>query len=335
MCKLNASNDGKKTSGDLSDHPTISVIAAAYEDPQTVERFIDSTLKVMVETGESFELLLIDDGSESKTWKMIKQKAMETSYIRAWRLSRNFGKEAAIIAGLRLARGNAVIIMDADLQHPPALLPRFIALWNRGSIPIVEGIRLDRRTQGLIKRGFVNIYYALLRLLADADLKNSTDFVLLDRRIVNEFNRFSERQTYFRGLIHWSGFERAQVPFEISPRLTDKGKWTLLRQLKHAVYGLTSLSAKPVFFIMGVGVFGLIASFLLGIQTFLNWLLGHAFPGFSTVILLQLIFGSMELFCMGLIGIYIVTIFVEVKHRPRFIIDTMTQEKDYNPPQAD
>jgi len=335
-------NDEHKAfqSQDNPSAPLITILTTVLEPPETVMEFVETVGRVMENTKWRYELLLIDDGSEPETWEAIKEKAMQTGLVRGFKLSRNFGKESAVMAGLKLARGNAVLIMDADLQHPPELIPRFISLWEKENFPIVHGVRVERNNQRIFKKILVKTYYALFRILTGADIQDSTDFVLLDRRIVDQLNRFGERQTYFRGLTHWIGFERASIPFEIAPRTTGKSGWSIIQQFRHAFLGLTSFSAKPIFFIMLMGLLGLACSFFLGIQTLYNYVTGSAQPGFSTVVLLQLIFGSMELFCIGLIGVYIVNIFVEVKNRPRFLIDDFiedagqipdSEKNDHNP----
>ena len=304
--------------------PEISILATVFEKPETVMEFVSTIEAVMGKSNRRYELLLIDDGSLPETWEAIKKIAGEAGTVRGFRLSRNFGKESAVMAGLQAARGKAVIIMDADLQHPPDLIPRFIELWENQGVPIVQGVRTGRGNQGILKRILVKTYYALFRILAGVDIENSTDFVLLDRRIVDQMKQLGERQTYFRGLTHWIGYERATIPFDIAPRTSGQSGWSAIKQIRHAVLGLSSFSAKPVFIIILVGLLGLICSFFLGMHTLYNYFAGSAHPGFSTVILLQLIFGSIELICIGLIGIYIVNIFVEVKHRPRFLVSETT-----------
>lgn len=309
----------------------ITILAMVLEEPQTTIRFIESVVGVMDQAKLSFELLIVDDGSPKQTWQTILEAAKKDSRIKGLRLSRNFGKEAALMAGLSHARGDAVIIMDADLQHPPSLLPHFISLWETQNVPIVEGQRIDRSSQSLLKKVVVETYYALFRLLTGLNLRNTSDFVLLDRRVVEEFKALPERQTYFRGLAHWVGHEKAVVPFEVTKRQTGETCWSLINQLRHGILGLSSFSARPVYLVMTIGLLGILGSILLGIQTLYNWLAGNAFPGFSTVILLQLFFGSIEIFCMGLIGIYIVNIYVEVKKRPRYLVDDKTLEEEKEP----
>ena len=314
----------------LSDgiEPEITILSAVLETPETIKLFIDAIESVMENLCHSYEILLIDDGSSPETWKIIGQKAMDRKHIRGYRLSRNFGKESSIMAGLKLARGRAILIMDADLQHPVELIPKFVSLWNKGKIPIVQGVRMNRRNQRIVQKVFVKGYYVLFGALTGIDLQDSTDFILLDRQVVDHLNQLKERQTYLRGLAHWVGFERVLIPFKIAPRNTGKSGWSIFQQLRHAFLGLSSFSAKPVYSIIFLGITGLLCSLILGIQTLWNYLYGSAEPGFSTVILLQLAFGSMQLFCIGLIGVYIVNIFVEVKHRPRFIIEDKTDNAE-------
>lgn len=298
----------------------ITIIAPVHENPNILNTFTDAVLKTMQQTGEEFEIIIVDDGSGDATWNTILQKAEENKCIRGLRFSRNFGKESAIFAGLRSAKGDAVIVMDSDMQHPPEIIPSFIKCWGNGTIPIVEGIRANRGVESSLNKGIVKLFYKLLKWITGLNMEGKCDFMLLDRRIVDELISLPEKQTFFRGLTNWMGFERAIVPFDTAERVGSQSTWSLTKKFKFAMLGIVTFSSNLVYLMVIAGIISIIFSFILGIQTFGNWISGQAVEGFTTVILLQLFFGGFIVFCLGLVGIYIANIYIEVKQRPQYII---------------
>lgn len=267
-----------------------------------------------------YEVIFVDDGSADETWQVIRRLTSEQPAFRAIRLSRNFGKEAALSAGLDAARGDAVVIMDGDLQHPPSLIPELVSIWSRGEADVVETIKTHRGTESIFSRLRVKAFYGVLRFLSGFDLEGMSDFKLLDRRVVEEWRKLEERNRFFRGMIAWLGFRHVQIPFEVQSRTTGDSSWSMWKLFWLAIGAITSFSTLLLHFSTFAGAAFAIAAVFLGAQTFYVWFSGHAVAGFTTVILLLLIIGSAVLLSVGVIGEYVARIYHEVKRRPTFVV---------------
>ena len=267
------------------------------------------------------EILVVDDGSGDGTWDTITTMAKVDPRIRGVRLSRNFGKEAAIAAGLELARGDAAIVMDCDLQHPPQLLGEMIGIWQRGEAEVVEAFK---RTRGPLAS---RMFYAIFERLSGIDLLGASDFKLLDRRVINTYNSLRERNVFFRGLTAWIGFRRAAVHFDVPSREAGRSRWTRVKLIALAVTAILAFSPIPLFIVLGLAAIFFVVSVLLGAWALYLWAIGHAVSGFTTVILLILMSGSMILAGLGVIGLYLAKIYDEVRGRPRSIVSEATWEE--------
>ncbi len=297
----------------------ISLLIPFYNEEKQIPATLDVVIPIMAATGLDFELVLVDDGSRDQTWTVIERAARADPRIRGLRFSRNFGKEAAICAALDAADGDAVILMDGDLQHPPQHIPEMIRLWQSG-YDIVEGIKVTRGKESLASRLNAQVFYGLFRWFSGYDLRNASDFKLLDRRVVEEWKGLPEHDTFFRGLSAWLGFRRVTFAFEVAARESGGSKWSLFKLAALSINAITGFSAMPLQFITISGLILLIGSMALALQTLIHWFNGTAASGFTTVILLQLLIGGAIMISLGLIGIYIARIFTEVKGRPRYII---------------
>ena len=299
----------------------VSVVMPAFNE----EQVLASTVReVQQQLDHAFagdhEIIIIDDGSGDGTWDTITTLARVDPRIRGARLSRNFGKEAAIAAGLELARGDAAIVMDCDLQHPPQLLGQMIGMWQRGEAEVVEAFKQTRGP--FASRAF----YALFERLSGIDLVGASDFKLLDRRVLNTYNTLRERNVFFRGLTAWLGFRRAAVHFEVPARATGRSRWTRLKLLGLAVTAILAFSPIPLFVVLGLAAIFFVISVLLGAWALYLWAVGQAVSGFTTVILLILMSGSMILAGLGVIGLYLAKIYDEVRGRPRSVVSQTTFE---------
>lgn len=282
-------------------------------------RQIMESVKSLSDTVDAL-ILVVDDGSRDDTVRILKYLAETEPIVQVLALTRNFGKEAAIHAGLDHASSDAVIVMDSDLQHPPALLSRMIQLWREG-IDVVEAYKIDRgcesRLSGLLAGGF----YALFNRLAGFDLRNHSDFKLLDRKVVEAYCRLPERGRFFRGLITWMHFPSARIPFEVPPRHGGDAAWSRLRLAKYSLTIISSFSSLPLQVVGWAGALTLCISVALGTKVLYDKVMGHAIDGFATVILLVLILGSIIMLSIGVVGNYISRIYEEVKRRPSYLID--------------
>ncbi len=301
----------------------ISLLIPFFNEEQQIPLTLATVIPILESTGYDFELVLVDDGSRDQTWQVISQASRDDHRIHGIRFSRNFGKEAAICAALDAATGDAVILMDGDLQHPPQHIPDMIRLWESG-FEVVEGVKVTRGKESLGSRLNAQVFYGLFRWFSGYDLRNASDFKLLDRRVVQEWRRLGEHDTFFRGLSAWLGFKRTTFPFEVATRQIGGSRWSLFKLMSLSINAITSFSVMPLQFVSILGVLMLFGSVLLAIQTLINWFSGHAASGFTTVILLQLLIGGSLMLSLGLIGIYIARIFTEVKGRPRYIVGATT-----------
>ena len=315
--------------------PEVYSAAIAYYSPFNEEKQIPCTLEACVPilegTGQSWEIIAIDDGSNDSSWQELMKAAAKDKRIRVFRFSRNFGKEAAICAGLDLAVGKAVILMDGDLQHPPQYIPQMVELWTQG-YEVVEGKKSTRGKESLFSKLNAGLFYGSFRKLSGYDLTNASDFKLLDRKVVEAWRELPEQSTFFRALSLWLGFKRASFTFEVAERESGQSKWKTSGLFRLSIDAITGFSARPLYLISLVGIVLFIIFFVLAIQTLVNYFLGKAASGFTTVILLQLLIGSSVLISLGLIGVYIGRIFTEIKDRPRYIIsDAVNMIKPADP----
>ena len=300
--------------------PLISVVIPLYNEGSHLRELLSDLKSALEQAGCRFEVVLVDDGSSDDTWAKIKDEARMCPDLRAIRLSRNFGKELALCAGLERARGNAVIVMDGDGQHPPSLLPLIIETWRTSGADIVEAVKRRRGRESLTSKFGALTFYVILNKLSGFDLKGASDFKLIDRRVLDTWLAMRERNVFFRGMTAWMGFRTIQIPFEVGARRAGKSGWSYLRRAKLALIGITTFSSFPLHLVTFAGMIFFLFAVGLGIQTLYLKLAGRAFTGFATVILLELIIGSLLMISLGIIGEYLARIYEEVKGRPRYIV---------------
>ena len=300
--------------------PLISVVIPLYNEASHLRDLLSDLKAALQAVGCPFEVVLVDDGSSDNTWTKIEDEARMWPNLYAIRLSRNFGKELALCAGLERARGNAVIVMDGDGQHPPSLLPLLIEKWRASGVDIVEAVKLKRGRESVASRIGALTFYVILNKLSGFELKGASDFKLIDRRVRDTWLAMRERNVFFRGMTAWMGFRTIQIPFEVGPRRAGKSGWSYLRRAKLALIGITTFSSFPLRLVTFAGMIFFLFAVGLGIQTLYLKLAGRAFTGFATVILLELIIGSLLMISLGIIGEYLARIYEEVKGRPRYIV---------------
>lgn len=299
--------------------PMLSVVIPLYRESAHLSRTMKEIVGILKTTGLPFEIVLVDDGSPDDTWGAILDQKKQFEQIQGVRLSRNFGKESALAAGLEIARGNAILVMDGDLQHPPALIPEMIQHWRDGA-EVVEAVKRTRGNETLANRLRAQLFYGIFRRLTGVDLHGASDFKLMDRRVLDAWRGLCERNLFFRGMNAWLGFRRVQIPFDVAERVGGQTGWSLAHLIKLAMTAVTSFSSAPLYLMIVVASGFAFLALLLGVQTVYLKFSGHAVDGFTTVILLILILGSAVMFGLGLMGVYIARIYDEVKGRPRYVI---------------
>lgn len=301
-------------------HPVLSVVSPIHCEELGLAAFLDRVEEVLRPLGLSYEIVLVDDGSTDSSWQRMQEEFSRRPSLRCLRLSRNFGKEAALAAGLNAARGNAVITLDSDLQHPPECMVEMVRLWQRGDADLVEAQKSQRQKESFLSRVFARSFYALFALVAPFDLKNASDFKLMDRKVLNAWKELPERRVFFRGMSSWLGFRQKVVFFEPHDRQTGVSQWSFLAKLMLALDSLSAYTTRLLFLIWGLSlVFGL---FALGVGGEALWMKfqGRAMSGITTVILLILISTASVLAAMCLLSLYVRQIFYEVKGRPLYLV---------------
>lgn len=297
----------------------LTVVLPAYNEEKSVPRAASAIAQLLRQAEIRYELLFVDDGSKDRTWQKVLESSAVDPRVRGVRFSRNFGKEAAIFAGLAQAGGDCVVVMDCDLQHPPEKVVEMYRLWQQGA-QVVEGVKADRGKESALHTLFAKSFYAIISSATKIDMSRASDFKLLDRRAVDTLLAMREKNAFFRALSSWIGFETAQVEFEVQPRLEGESKWSFPALVRYAVTNIVSFTTAPLQLVTVMGGCMFLASVLLGGWSLWQKFTGRALEGFTTVILLQLIIGSALMFCLGIIGYYIAKIYEEVKDRPRYII---------------
>lgn len=270
-----------------------------------------------------FTILVVDDGSEDMTIEELNKirPTVPGARVCVLRLSRHYGKEAAIHAGLEKVRNfDAAIVMDCDLQHPPALILEMLKFWQQGSL-VVEGVKRSRGNEHWLRNLYARIYYGLFHMFTGLNIGNATDFKLLDKEIINIYCSLPETNRFFRGLIRWIGGATTQIPFDVPATVKKKSSWQKLALIRYAVSSISSFTSYPLQIVTILGGITFVISLVIGGIALFDKFTGNAVDGFTTVILLILIIGSVLMFSLGLIGIYIGKIFDEIKRRPNFIVD--------------
>ncbi len=234
--------------------------------------------------------------------------------------TRNFGKEAAIVAGLMSSKGQAAIVMDSDLQHPPELISTMISYWQKGFL-VVEGIKESRGKESTFNRWCAEGFYFFLKKLSGFSLSGHSDFKLLDREVVDAYLSLPEKQRFFRALVSWLGYVSVQIPFAVAERSGGGGsRWSQIKLFRYALKNIAIFSSAPLSFVSGLGLVTLLFGVFFGLLSLWQKLEGHAVTGFTTVNLLIVIMGGSILFCLGIVGHYLALIYDEIKARPQFVL---------------
>ncbi len=308
----------------------VSIVVPAFNEAGGLAEFAREMQSAMISENVLYEVVFVDDGSSDATWQCIREVSARFPGFRGIRLSRNFGKEAALSAGLDAARGGAVIIMDGDLQHPPSLVPKMIQAWRNDEADVVDAIKENRGEESTLSKLRAIAFYRTLKFLSGHNLEGLSDFKLLDRVVVDKLRTLEERNRFFRGMVAWMGYRHVQIPFSVQGRNSGRSSWSLWKLCWLAIGAITSFSTLPLHFSTLAGVIFAIAAFLLGVQTLYVWLAGQAVAGFTTVILLLLIIGSVVLLSVGVIGEYVAKIYHEVKRRPVYIVSDSVETNHDN-----
>lgn len=309
--------------------PSVELLVPVHNEAPVIETHLGHIFDIAARIGPDYHLtmLVIDDGSSDGTREALKRFCQKNACARHLGFTRNFGKEAAIQAGLDNSSADAVIILDSDLQHPPELIPRMVELWT-GGIKVVEACKIQRGRESLTSRIFAAVFYRLFHLFSGLDLRGQSDFKLLDRSVVDQYRQLQEKGRFFRGLIQWMNYPTARLPFSVPERTGGTSSWSRLKLLSYALNNITSFSAVPLQMVSWCGLLSLGVGLFFGVTALVQKWLGQALDGFTTVILLQIFFGGALMLSLGVIGHYLARIHEEIKRRPSYLIDPETKKTD-------
>ena len=305
----------------------LSVILPSYNEEKMIAKATARMAEILQPEKIDYELLFIDDGSRDGTWAQINEAAEKDSHVVGVHFSRNFGKEAAMFAGLEQARGDCCVVIDCDLQHPPEKIVEMYRLWEQG-YEVVEGIKEDRGEESGLHKFAANSFYGLISKATGMDMSSSSDFKLLDRKVVDTLNSLPERNVFFRALSFWVGYKKTSVSYCVQERTEGVSKWSTKSLIKYALTNISSFSSAPLHIVTVLGFIMLAVAFVLGIIALVQKISGVALGGFTTVILLLLFSASVIMISLGIIGYYIARIYDEIKGRPGYIISRICGRED-------
>jgi polyisoprenyl-phosphate glycosyltransferase len=302
-----------------SDEVILSVVLPMRDEEELIASVVQTVRSELEKTSRSFEIVCVDDGSRDATLDRLEEQAKQDSRVIVVPLSRNFGKESAMAAGLAVSTGSAVVIMDADLQHPPDVIHEMLARWDEG-YDVVNAVKERRGREGVVYRAMAWLFNRMMAGASGGSFRGASDFKLLDRQVVDAIVELPERNRFFRGLVTWVGYRTAEVSFHVAERVGGRTKWSLPGLVRYSIRNLLAFSALPLKTVAALGFTTLVFAAALVIQTMYRYFRGQALSGFTTVILLQLILGGLLLTSIGVIALYLSSVFEEVKQRPMFIV---------------
>jgi len=302
--------------------PTLSIVIPVHDEFAVLPELYRRVREVMERCAEAWELILVDDGSQDDSPKQIENLCAKDWRVRGIRLTRNFGFQLAVTAGLDAIRGQAVVIMDADLQDPPEVIPEMIAQWRSG-FEVIYGVRSERAGETWFKRSTASAFYRLIHKITNVNIPLDTgDFRLMDRRVVEAIQHMPEKSRFLRGMVSWVGFRSTGVQYKREPRYAGKSKFTLKKMLGFAMDAITGFSYLPLQLASYLGVFITLSGLLSIFALALLWLAGILFklPELALGVSLLVFLGGIQLICLGIAGEYLGRIYEEVKRRPLYLV---------------
>ena len=298
----------------------INIIIPCFNESENISYIINEIERSIKGLDYIYEYTFIDDGSTDDTYSNIERLAAGRSDINIIKLSRNFGKESAIAAGLEYCSSDAAIIIDADLQHPPYLISTLIYEWERGA-NVVDAVKINRQKENFVMKFLSLVFYKVMTTLTNMDFIGASDYKLIDREAIELLKTLNEKNRFFRGLTTWIGLKHCKVEFRVEDRRSGKSKWSWIKLLQLSIDVITSYTSKPLHIVTFLGLFTFLFSAILVMQTLFNKIYGNAVDGFTTVIIVVLMLSSIIMISLGILGIYLSKIYNEVKGRPTFIVE--------------
>jgi polyisoprenyl-phosphate glycosyltransferase len=302
--------------------PLVSLVVPVYNEAEVIGAFFDrATTALSAIEGIDYEIVFVDDGSRDDSYRQLTGFAADDSRVRVLKFSRNFGHQIAITAGIDGARGDCVVVIDADLQDPPELIASLIDQWQKG-FDVVYGVRSDRAGETQMKLTMASLFYRLLGRMTNVEIPaNVGDFRLMSRRVVDQFKLLREKDRFVRGLVSWVGFSQIAVSYKRDPRYAGETKYPFRKMLRFAFDGITSFSTVPLKLATWTGYIAAILAMLYLASVFVQKALGYTVAGWATIMVAMLFLGSVQLICLGILGEYLGRVFNEVKARPMYVIE--------------
>lgn len=299
----------------------ISIVIPVFNEQDVLLQFYQHTCKVVMQMNIPYELIFVNDGSSDKSMKIIVEIIKNNNNVKSVEFSRNFGHQAAIAAGLDYAEGEAVITLDADLQHPPELIPELIKKWQQG-YDVVYTCRKDAADSNLFKKYTSSFFYKVINYISKVDIPaGAADFRLLDRKVVEAFRSMNEHQPFIRGLVSWMGYRQIGIAYEAPARYAGKSKYSLIRMIGFAVDGIASFSSIPLYISALLGVIISMLSFTYAVYVIYSWLFTNRnVEGWTSLMVVILFIGGIQLITLGILGTYLGRIYDETKGRPRYLV---------------
>jgi glycosyltransferase involved in cell wall biosynthesis len=313
----------------MNNEQLISIVIPVFNESENIMAMIEAINKV--DLHDPFEIIFVNDGSDdSATLSILKMVAAQYPHVHYISLVRNFGHQIALKAGIDLAKGDAIISMDGDLQHPPALLPEMIAQWKAG-FDIVITKRIDYGDVSLFKKISSHLYYKIINALSSIPIQyGESDFRLLDKKVAAIFKKIDEPDLFLRGLTRWVGFEVTEIPFKAENRQFGSSKYSFKKMMRLGLNGIISFSSKPLYLSVYAGFASALFSIIVLLYTLTSMYFGHVVPGWASTLIIISFFSGMQLILMGIFGLYLSRVFMQTKNRPLYIIG----ENTYNTNEA-
>lgn len=309
----------------------VSVVIPCYNEEPVIMKTYEEVRKVMLENNYDYEIVFVDDGSKDRTLEILKDIASKDDNVVVVSFSRNFGHQPAVSAGIKYSTGDVAIIIDADLQDPPNVIPEMIKIHLEQGANVVYGVRRERKGESFFKKFTAKLFYRLLNLLSDVKFPLDTgDFRLIDKKVIEEFKKLKERDKYIRGLISWMGFKQVPIYYDRNPRFAGETKYPFKKMLRFALTGIFYFSDKPLKLATTLGFITTFIGLALAIYVILVRLINpsQAIPGWASTMITIIFMGGIQLITIGIIGKYIGNIFDEIKGRPEFIVKEIIKKKD-------
>ena len=307
--------------------PKLSVVIPCYNEESNIQELFNELRKVLGTLNLSYEIIFVDDGSKDTTFREIEQISLHNSFVSGFSLSRNFGHQIALLAGLEKSSGEVIITLDGDMQHPPAVISELLEKYQEG-YDIVNTRRIDDVSTSFFKRETSKWFYTVINKLSEVKVEPfSADFRLMSRQTVDAFLDIKEQDRFTRGLVSWIGFKQAIVEYKANPRFSGKSSYTLKKMFKLAINGITSMSSKPLRISLYLGLIFFLTGLIYAIFILINYFNGLNVEGWTSILITILILGGIQLLMLSIIGGYVSRIFNEAKSRPLYLIKKKTPSK--------